>query len=150
MPAVLDACAVIAFLRNEEGADVVEVVLRKYQCLIHAMNVYEVYLDFLRATGDEIVASSAINDIRDIMEIRNDLDEELWKTAAHVKLFVRQQKPKASISVPDCFAVALARRTGSLIVTADHAEFSVVHDGELCPVIFFRQQGIHLQGDSGD
>jgi PIN domain nuclease of toxin-antitoxin system len=48
---VLDACAIIAFLKGEAGADVVENALldRGSQCMAHAINLCEVYYDFHRA-----------------------------------------------------------------------------------------------------
>jgi hypothetical protein len=40
---VFDACALIAYLRNEPGAEVVEDLLIRYpnRCLIHAANLCE-------------------------------------------------------------------------------------------------------------
>ena len=44
MTFVLDACAIIAYLRDEEGADVVEsALLGDDACVAHAVNVCEVY-----------------------------------------------------------------------------------------------------------
>ena len=55
MRTVLDACAMIAFLRGEPGADVVEAALlaKDRSCLAHAINVCEVFYDFLRASGEQ-------------------------------------------------------------------------------------------------
>ncbi len=43
---VRDACAMIAWLRNEAGADVVDRAVRDVnsQCLAHAINLCEVYI----------------------------------------------------------------------------------------------------------
>lgn len=64
MNVVLDASAVIAFLRGEPGAEVVEsyVSRRTDSLFMHAINLCEVYYDFLRAF-DESSAKSAITDI---------------------------------------------------------------------------------------
>ena len=45
---ILDACAVIAFFRDEVGADIVEDYLcdRNACCIIHSLNLCEVYYDF--------------------------------------------------------------------------------------------------------
>ena len=45
---ILDACAMIAFLRGEAGAEVVAEILRDPgdQCFAHAINLCEVYYDF--------------------------------------------------------------------------------------------------------
>lgn len=48
MNIILDACAVIAFLRDEAGADVVRETLLNEDntCMIHLINLCEVYYDF--------------------------------------------------------------------------------------------------------
>ncbi len=50
---VLDACAMIAYLRNEVGRDVVEAVLIDSSglCMAHAINLCEVFYEFHRAGG---------------------------------------------------------------------------------------------------
>jgi PIN domain nuclease of toxin-antitoxin system len=44
---VLDASAIIAWMRNEPGADVVDNAIRDVnsQCLVHAVNLCKVYYD---------------------------------------------------------------------------------------------------------
>lgn len=147
MAIVLDACAVIAYLRGETGADVIgDLLVDEDACYVHATNAYEVYLDFLRATGDQTVAEQAMTDLSSVgVIIREDMDAAVWQTAAHVKLGVRAVQAKASISVPDCFAVALAKKEGVAVVTSDHKEYRPVHDGGICPVRFFREPGLHLE-----
>ncbi|WP_293066378.1 PIN domain-containing protein [Okeania sp. SIO2B3] len=56
MNIVLDACAVIAFFRDESGAEKVEKYLSdsQYNSLIHAINMCEVYYDFWRSEGEEV------------------------------------------------------------------------------------------------
>lgn len=64
MIVVLDACAMIAFLRDEPGAAIVEQYLRNNEtlCLAHAINLCEVFYDFIRATGENN-ANQAIQDL---------------------------------------------------------------------------------------
>ncbi len=62
MTFVLDACAIIALLRNEAGSEIAERLLLEQECMVHAVNLCEVYYDFLRAEG-ESVAFEAINDL---------------------------------------------------------------------------------------
>lgn len=54
MANVLDACAMIAYLRDEPGADRVEALLldKNNLCVAHAVNVCEVFYDFIRAEGN--------------------------------------------------------------------------------------------------
>ena len=53
MTYILDACAMIAYLRGEAGADVVSAILidSTHEPLAHALNLCEVYYDFYRASG---------------------------------------------------------------------------------------------------
>lgn len=42
------------------------------------------------------------------------------------------------ISLADCFAPALAIRTGGTLVTSDHHEFDAIVPLGLCPTLFIR------------
>jgi PIN domain nuclease of toxin-antitoxin system len=52
---VLDACALIAYLRKEPGGSTLRGMLKdsKKRFLMHAVNVGEVYYDSLRVSGTE-------------------------------------------------------------------------------------------------
>jgi PIN domain nuclease of toxin-antitoxin system len=133
MIVVLDACAIIAFLRDEEGADIIEGVLldSNNECFVHAINLCEVYYDFLRAS-DESAAKSAISDVDLIgIVIREDLDPQLWQEAGRYKATER-------ISLADCFALALTNRVGAELVTSDHHEFDPIAARGVCGIRFFR------------
>jgi PIN domain nuclease of toxin-antitoxin system len=71
---VLDACALIAYLRNEEGSDRVETVLLSGQPVrMSAINLLEVCHDAERRTGNPSGA-------REVMEKTAELDIEiLWE-----------------------------------------------------------------------
>mgnify|MGYP001616994244 CR=1 FL=1 len=45
MTFVLDACAIIALLRNEAGAEITDRLLLEQTCMAHAVNLCEVYYD---------------------------------------------------------------------------------------------------------
>lgn len=64
MPVVLDASAMIAFLRGETGAAVVTEYIERSSltAVAHALNLCEVFYDFWRAGGPEI-AQNAVNDL---------------------------------------------------------------------------------------
>ena len=77
MNCVLDACAMIAFLRAEPGADVVSDLLADpaNRCYAHAVNLCEVYYDFIRA-ADSRTARSAVRDLASIGVItRRDMSQ---------------------------------------------------------------------------
>ncbi|WP_008314883.1 PIN domain-containing protein [Leptolyngbya sp. PCC 6406] len=63
MNIILDACAVIAYERGEAGAEIVErFLVEEDRCWIHAINLCEVYYDFLRAGGQ--AAAQVLADLR--------------------------------------------------------------------------------------
>ena len=81
MSAVLDASALIAFLRDEPGADVVQWLLDdkvnpKY---VHALNLCEVYYDFYRGASQGAAESAIADLIAAGIQERNDLDSEFWR-----------------------------------------------------------------------
>jgi PIN domain nuclease of toxin-antitoxin system len=131
---ILDACAMIAYLRGEPGAEIVEALLldKSNQCLAHAVNLCEVYYDFLRAK-DEASALGAIADLNSAGVIaRDDMDTQFWQAAGTHKATIKK------ISLADCFALALANRMQAELVTSDHHEFDAVAEKGYCSVLFIR------------
>jgi predicted nucleic acid-binding protein len=119
--AVLDACAMIAFLRDEPGAHVVEDILlgEPANCYAHAINLCEVFYDFVRAQ-DENTARRAVHDLLDIgVAPREDMDAALWEEAGLIKARHR-------VSLADAFGLALARRLDADLVSSDHREFDAL------------------------
>ncbi|HZQ50602.1 MAG TPA: hypothetical protein VFB14_00300 [Bryobacteraceae bacterium] len=87
MNIVLDASAMIAFLRGEPGADVVLDQMTNPECkaLAHALNLCEIYYDFARASG-EPVAADALNDLLALgITERNDMHGAFWRAMGRLK-----------------------------------------------------------------
>jgi len=132
MSFVLDACTMIAFLRDEPGAEVVESFLTNEICMAHAINMCELYYDFYRAS-DEQTAEQAVHDLLSLgLILHNDMDKSIWQDAGKMKAEIKR------ISIADCFAIALTRKTGSSIVTSDHHEFDPLVDKNICRIVFIR------------
>jgi PIN domain nuclease of toxin-antitoxin system len=130
---VIDASALIAFLRDEPGADVVENVLsapeKRYA---HALNLCEVYYDFFRASNQD-AAEAAIADLLGLgIEERTEMDSEFWKDVGGLKAVHRR------VSLADCCALALARRLGARLVTADRHEFEPILSASIAQIEFIR------------
>ncbi len=124
----------LAYLRDEPGADAVERLLvdDAEPCVAHAVSLCEVYYKWLRAT-DEGEARGAIRDLKaDGLVVREDLDEAFWLEVGKLKAAMR------SVPLADCFVVALANRTGGDAVTADHPDFDSVKEQGICRVTFIR------------
>src|SRR5688500_9531438 len=89
---VCDACAIIAFLRDEPGADVVRNVLLgpSDTVFVHAVNLCEVYYDFCREAGERTVRS-AIRDVSRVgVRTRRDMGQSFWREAGRIKAIYRK------------------------------------------------------------
>jgi PIN domain nuclease of toxin-antitoxin system len=130
---VIDASALIAFLRDEPGADLVENVLPgSEKCYAHALNLCEVYYDFFRASNQD-AAEAAISDLLSLgIEERTDMDAEFWREVGRIKALHRR------VSLADCCALALARRLGACLVSADRHELEPLLSAGICQIEFIR------------
>jgi uncharacterized protein with PIN domain len=131
---VFDACAVIALLQAEPGATVVEELLREenHRCVVHAINVCEVYYDLYRRDGEEIA-----DGVEEILggygfELDEETPSSLWRAAGRLK------GEWARVSLADCFALARAMRDEAALVTSDHHEFDPIAKAQVCPIRFIR------------
>ena len=115
---VLDACALLALIRNEDGAIMVRQALEAEDniCLVHAVNLCEVYYDCLRCYGNDPTENLLANLSEAGLTIRNDMDSAFWKEAGNLKA-------RGRISLADCFAVALSAREDAILLTSDRHEF---------------------------
>lgn len=129
MTCVLDACALIALLRNEPGSGEVRSLLadEACRCFIHAVNLCEVYYDCLRnydkAQADQMLADLTVCGLL----LRDDMDVGFWKKAGHLKA-------QGRISLADAFAVTLAEREQAILVTSDHHEFDPLLAAGVLPI----------------
>ena len=134
MNLIFDACALIAYLKDETGAETVETLLldKSNSKYAHAINLCEVFYDFRRQSG-ESAAQQAIQQLLSIGLItRNDMNDNFWQQAGRYKAELRR------VSIADCFCIALAHRLDGFVVTADHHEFDVVAEKSIVPVKFIR------------
>src|SRR5687768_7000812 len=124
----LDANAMIALLKGEQGSEVVANLLADSgnTCFAHALNMCEVYYDFLRAE-DEQAAIVAVEGLVTLgVVIREDMDAPFWKDAGRIKAIHRR------VSIADCVCIALARRLDAELFTTDHREFDPLVPLGLC------------------
>jgi len=130
---VLDASAMMAYLRGENGAPLVQAILLdpKVVCYAHAVNLCEVYYDFLRSS-DEKTARQIIRELKnlDVIE-RQDMSGAFWRRVGRLK-------SRGRISIAGCFCLALAQVTDSELVTADRHEFAPLVPLNLCAITFIR------------
>ena len=134
MPAVLDACAIIAFLRNEPGADIVRENLADDTSthVAHAVNVCEAYYILSRAGNEERVRQALASLSEYGVRIREDMDTDFWRQAGMYKATIHR------VSLADCFAIALTNRVNGTLLTSDHHELDPPAASGVCRVRFIR------------
>ncbi|PID73663.1 MAG: hypothetical protein CSB33_02635 [Desulfobacterales bacterium] len=133
MMIILDACAVIAFLRNEDGADDVESALLSEECFIHAINMCEVYKDCLSRGEDRNEADQLLDDLYGTgLLVREDMDANLWKEAAELKAQVKK------ISYADCIALSTSKRLNGVLYSSDHHELDSIAKNDVYSIHFIR------------
>lgn len=118
---VLDACSLIAFLNDEEGADKVEDLLRKakeekVKLYMNKLNILEIYYGVYHDDGEE-AADETLSKILELpIVIVDDLSDVVLKESGRLKA-------SYSISLADSIAVAEAKARDAELVTSDHHEF---------------------------
>jgi predicted nucleic acid-binding protein len=121
MTRVVDACAVIAYLRGESGADVMKAIVQDpgVDLVIHAVNACEVAYDARRAGGQD-AADAVWRALRELpLRLRRDVDDAFLDR-------VGAWKVTHGLSLGDSFAAALAERVDGALVTTDHHEFDAL------------------------
>jgi predicted nucleic acid-binding protein len=117
----LDACAVIAYLRGESGAEILKTVIEQPHVFLamHVCNLGEVYYDFLRADGLEAARTAWAFMLELPFALRRDADDAFIQRVGTIKVTER-------VSFTDGFAPALSERLQVLVMTTDHHEFDSV------------------------
>ena len=131
--AVLDACALIAFLNNEDGAGVVAEALQEVPLVkMAAVNVLEVAYDAVRQTGQKDAAGEILRNVAALgLNIDSTLSDEMIQRAAVFKTSFR-------LSLADSIALALAAVHGAPLLTSDRRDFSPIHEAKAARIIFIR------------
>ncbi|HEY3875814.1 MAG TPA: type II toxin-antitoxin system VapC family toxin [Candidatus Kapabacteria bacterium] len=131
---LFDACALIAYVRNERGGTLVGDILLDptAQFFIHAVNLCEVYYDFIRVAGEQHADRIVQDTLSYGIKVIEQMDADLWKKAGIYKATLKK------LSLADCFALATAKRLNATLVTSDHKEFDKVAALDICKILFNR------------
>ena len=124
---VLDACALIALLKDENGADKVVEVYQKVNSdeaviIINKVNLLEIYYGFYQDCGKEYAEKILDNIKRSIVTI-TDISDNVFEEAGRLKATYR-------ISLADSVALAETSISGGTLLTADHHELDIVEQHE--------------------
>ena len=118
---VLDACALIALLQEEPGADKVATILNsadngEAEIVMHKVNFLEVYYDAYRSRGKEQANLMWTKFEKLPVKINAEIPDEIFTEAGRLKASYK-------ISFADSFALAQAIVSDGELLTSDHHEF---------------------------
>ena len=130
---VLDACALIAYLFEEEGAQTISDMLDKQDCDIymHAVNLLEVYYGIRREYG-ESVAREILTQVKKMRVLIN------YDTSENIILEAGRLKSEYKLSLADAIGLAQATLLNASFVSSDHHELDIVDISENMNIFWFR------------
>lgn len=113
---ILDAFALLAFFRDEPGAQLVEDIILdaqdgKVELSISVVNLGEVFYSISRSDSLEKAGMY----IKQIQSMPIEIVDADWELTRQASLY----KTKGNISYADCFAAALAKLRNGELVTGD-------------------------------
>jgi PIN domain nuclease of toxin-antitoxin system len=129
----MDSSALIAFLKDEPGAEVVERLLldSANTCYVHAVNLCEVYYDFLRRGGEETAQAVLSNVAAMGIVLSEEMDKDMWQQAGRHKAYLK-------LPLGDCFLLAMTSRIQGQAVTADRKDLEPIEADGKFPIRFIR------------
>jgi predicted nucleic acid-binding protein len=125
---VMDACGLLALLRNEQGADKVAAVINaanngNAKIAMHKLNLLEVYYDLYRSLGKEKADFVLSEVLKRPITINAEITDEIFTAAGRLKASYK-------VSLADAFALAQAIVSDGELLTSDHHEFDVIAEKE--------------------
>ena len=125
---VLDACALVAVLKDENGADVVAAAYNKAKTgeariIMNRVNLLEVYYGYYRDKGKKYAEKIMDGVAQSVISI-SEFDKTLFTEAGRLKASYK-------ISLADAIALAQTSISDGELLTSDHHEFDSVekHEG---------------------
>jgi predicted nucleic acid-binding protein len=134
---VLDACAIIAYYKKENGGRIVYDILRsaikgEARVFMHKINLYEVYYGLYIEYG-EAFANAVLEQLNNIeLIIDSEITDEIFAKAAYFKI------KHGRMSLADSYLLAEAAVRGAKIVTCDHHELDLVERSGLLEFLWIR------------
>jgi len=124
---VLDACALVAILKDENGADIVADAYVKaekgeVEIIMNRINLLEVYYGFYHDKGKKYADKIMDGVSRSIVSIK-EFDKDIFPIAGRLKASYR-------ISLADSIALAQAIISQGELLTSDHHEFDDIERHE--------------------
>jgi predicted nucleic acid-binding protein len=133
---VVDACALIAYLFDEEGSDLFENLLVKarnnsIEMIMHVANLGEVYYDIVKR-NDVVIAQETYQEVKQLpIRFEDRISDQMVYKIGDVKTTFR-------ISYADAFAVAQAILSNAELITTDHKEFEPLEKAGILKIKWLR------------
>jgi predicted nucleic acid-binding protein len=133
----LDACALLAILKHEAGADVVNALFQRALdgedvLFMSIVNLLEVFYGLIGDVGIER-AKAIMAPLDDTpITIIDNISPSVYQTAARLKGTYRR------VSLADCVGLATAADFSAAFVTCDHHEIKAMEQREALSILWFR------------
>lgn len=129
---MVDASAIIAYLKGEPGQDVLAALLRddRNTLWVHAVNICEVYYNYLRSDG-ATKADEALDAMTSVLGILPLAEIQFMKR-------VSRWKVTHNLGICDAIAAAAAEEYGCPLVTTDHGDFDPVQAAGALQIVWLR------------
>jgi predicted nucleic acid-binding protein len=133
---VLDACAMLAVLSKETGAEKVleyygKAADGKISLLMNKLNLLEVYYNLIHAYGKEHADEFIDEFKKSPIIINHEITDEIFELAGRLKASYK-------ISLADSIALAQAMDCNAALITADHHEFDILEGKENINFVWIR------------
>ena len=133
---VLDACAMLALLKNEQGAEVIDNLLveaKNNYCTVflNKYNLLEVYYGFFREDGEAFAEEQFKAISESPVAIIDVLSDEVFRHAGRLKAPYR-------ISLADAVVLGQGMASNAIIVSSDHHEFDLIERDEAIEFLWIR------------
>jgi PIN domain nuclease of toxin-antitoxin system len=142
MTYVLDACALIALLNEEEGKDKIDDLFNqakagKITLCMSIINMLEVYYGFIGADGPERANEILAPIDKTPLCIIDSISQPAYREAARFKSTYKGSKTQSGLSLADAVGLATAINLNGVFVTSDGG-FTAPEAEEHAPVFWFR------------
>jgi predicted nucleic acid-binding protein len=131
---ILDACALIALLNEEEGQDIIDdlfyqATARSITLSMSVINLIEVLYNYYRDDGPDRVSEILVKMDSTSLKIVHTISPTVFHEAYRLKGTYK-------MSLADAIGLATAKELSATFVTSDHSELEAVEKGEQIPFLW--------------
>ncbi|MCL2041153.1 MAG: PIN domain-containing protein [Bacteroidales bacterium] len=129
---VLDACAVLALIKGEQGMNIVKSAIESdAEVFIHSVTLLEIYYNVAKELGIDSADLFFEQIIQTKIKIIYEITESTIKSAGYMK-------SKYKISLGDSFVLATAKWHKAKVISSDHHELDVIETSENIDFLWIR------------